>query len=192
MSHLCEKLWKYCVFNDHLKYKSTWTWISCLFAKTISMGQDHCPKCECQSTRSNSLRHHLTSGICSVDMESETLWDKKHSTMSKNLMQRFLEVINRKISWGYMTIKSMVSMIIVIQFLLMKMMKTNIILEKEQLWSLASCCCWSSQMPTRHFHWRCTTYSGEKSRNWHKEAEEDTFEIQSRGHKSLPMLPWRI
>ena len=41
---------------------------SCSFTKTISMGQHQCPKFERQFARSDSLRRHLTSGICSEDM----------------------------------------------------------------------------------------------------------------------------
>ena len=53
------------------------------FTKTISMGQNQCPKCERQFARSDSLRRHLTSGICSEDMESETMSDNEDSTMSE-------------------------------------------------------------------------------------------------------------
>ena len=49
----------------------------------------------------------------------------------KNLMQRLPEVIKRKISLENMKTKIMVFMTIVIQTILMKMMKTNIILEKR-------------------------------------------------------------
>ena len=51
--------------------------------KTISMGQHQCPKCERQFARSDSLRRHLTSGICSEDMESETMSENEDSTMSE-------------------------------------------------------------------------------------------------------------
>ena len=53
------------------------------FTKTISMGQHQCPKCERQFARSDSLRRHLTSGICSEDMESETMSENGDSTMSE-------------------------------------------------------------------------------------------------------------
>ena len=53
------------------------------FTKTISMGQHQCPKCERQFARSDSLRRHLTSGICSEDMESETMSENEDSTMSE-------------------------------------------------------------------------------------------------------------
>ena len=53
------------------------------FTKTISMSQHQCPKCERQFARSDSLRHHLTSGICSEDMESETMSENEDSTMSE-------------------------------------------------------------------------------------------------------------
>ena len=46
------------------------------------MGQHQCPKCERQFARSDSLRH-LTSGICSEDMESETMSENAGSTMSE-------------------------------------------------------------------------------------------------------------
>ena len=46
------------------------------------MGQHQCPKCERQFARSDSLRRHLTSGICSEDMESETMSENEDSTMS--------------------------------------------------------------------------------------------------------------
>ena len=49
----------------------------------------------------------------------------------KNLMQRFPEVIKRKTSLENIQTKIMVFMTIVIQIVLMKMMKTNIILEKR-------------------------------------------------------------
>ena len=49
----------------------------------------------------------------------------------KNLMQRLLEVIKRKISLENIQTKIMAFVIIVIQTILMKMMKTNIILEKR-------------------------------------------------------------
>ena len=47
------------------------------------MGQHQCPKCERQFARSDSLRRHLTSGICSEDMESETMSENEDSTMSE-------------------------------------------------------------------------------------------------------------
>ena len=53
------------------------------FTKTISMGQHQCPKCERQFARSDSLRRHLTSGICSEDMESETMSENEASAMSE-------------------------------------------------------------------------------------------------------------
>ena len=53
------------------------------FTKTISMGQHQCPKCERQFARSDSLRRHLTSGICSEDMESETMSKNEDSAMSE-------------------------------------------------------------------------------------------------------------
>ena len=53
------------------------------FTKTISMGQYQCPKCKRQFARSDSLRRHLTSGICSEDMESETMSENEDSTMSE-------------------------------------------------------------------------------------------------------------
>ena len=49
----------------------------------ISMGQHQCQKCERQFARSDSLRRHLTSGICSEDMESETMSENEESTMSE-------------------------------------------------------------------------------------------------------------
>ena len=48
-----------------------------------------------------------------------------------NLMQRLPEVIKRKTSLGNIQTKIMVFMTIVIQIVLMKMMKTYIILEKR-------------------------------------------------------------
>ena len=51
--------------------------------QTISMGQHQCPKCERQFARSDSLRRHLTSGICSEDMESETMSENEDSAMSE-------------------------------------------------------------------------------------------------------------
>ena len=50
--------------------------------QTISMGQHHRPKCERQFARSDSLRRHLTSSICSEDMELETRSENEDSTMS--------------------------------------------------------------------------------------------------------------
>ena len=47
------------------------------------MGQHQCPKCERQFARSDSLRRHLTSGICSEDMESETMSENEESAMSE-------------------------------------------------------------------------------------------------------------
>ena len=47
------------------------------------MGQDQCPKYERQFARSDSLRRHLKSGICSEDMESETMSENEESTMSE-------------------------------------------------------------------------------------------------------------
>ena len=47
------------------------------------MGQHQCPKCERQFARSDSLRRHLTSGICSEDMESETMSENEDTTMSE-------------------------------------------------------------------------------------------------------------
>ena len=49
----------------------------------------------------------------------------------KNRMQGLLEVFKRKISLGNIQTKIMVFMTKVIQTILMKMMKTNIILEKR-------------------------------------------------------------
>ena len=49
----------------------------------------------------------------------------------KNLMQRLPEVIKRKTSLGNIQTNIMVFMTIVIQIVLMKMLKTNIILEKK-------------------------------------------------------------
>ena len=69
-------------FLCHYKYKRTQSEISYSFTKTISMGQHQCPKCERQFARSDSLRRHLTSGICSEDMESETMSENEDSTMS--------------------------------------------------------------------------------------------------------------
>ena len=71
------------MFVDHYKYKRTHTSRSYSFTKTISMGSHQCPKCERQFARSDSLRRHLTSGICSEDMESETMSENKDSTMSE-------------------------------------------------------------------------------------------------------------
>ena len=45
------------------------------------MRQLQCSKCERQFARSDSLRLHLTSGICSEDMESETTSQNEDSTM---------------------------------------------------------------------------------------------------------------
>ena len=70
------------VFLCHYKYKRTQSERSYSFTKTISMGQHQCPKCERQFARSDSLRRHLTSGICSEDMESETMSENEDSTMS--------------------------------------------------------------------------------------------------------------
>ena len=47
------------------------------------MGQHQCPKCERQFARSDSLRQHLTRGICSEDMESETMSENEESSMSE-------------------------------------------------------------------------------------------------------------
>ena len=47
------------------------------------MGQHQCPKCERQFARSDSLRRHLTSGICSENIESETMSENEDSTMSE-------------------------------------------------------------------------------------------------------------
>ena len=47
------------------------------------MGKHQCPKCERQFARSDSLRRHLTSGICSEDMESETMSENEESSMSE-------------------------------------------------------------------------------------------------------------
>ena len=69
-------------FLCHYKYKRTQSERSYLFTKTISMGQHQCPKCERQFARSDSLRRHLTSAICSEDMESETMSENEDSTMS--------------------------------------------------------------------------------------------------------------
>ena len=69
-------------FLCHYKYKRTQSERSYSFTKTISMGQHQCPKCERQFARSDSLRRHLTSGICSEDMESETMSENEDSTMS--------------------------------------------------------------------------------------------------------------
>ena len=49
----------------------------------------------------------------------------------KNRMQGLLEVIKRKISLGNIQTKIMSFVMVVIQTILMKMMKTNIILEKR-------------------------------------------------------------
>ena len=65
------------------------------------------------------------------------IWSQKQCQKTKtllclkNLMQRLLEVIKRKISLGNIQTKIMVFTTIVIQTILMKMMKTNIILEKR-------------------------------------------------------------
>ena len=53
------------------------------FTKMISMGQHQCPNVERQFARSDSLRRHLTSGICSEDMESETMSENEDSAMSE-------------------------------------------------------------------------------------------------------------
>ena len=49
----------------------------------------------------------------------------------KNRMQGLLEVIKRKISLGNIQTKIMAFVMVVIQTILMKMMKSNIILEKR-------------------------------------------------------------
>ena len=95
------------------------------------MGQHQCPKCERQFARSDSLRRHMTSGICSEDMESETMSENEESTMSEESDAETPEVIKRKTSLGNIQTKIMVFMTKVIQIVLMKMMKTNIILEKR-------------------------------------------------------------
>ena len=72
-----------CGFLCHYKYKRTQSERSYSFTTTILMGQHQCPKCERQFARSDSLRRHLTSGICSEDMESETMSENEDSTMSE-------------------------------------------------------------------------------------------------------------
>ena len=72
---------KNCVFVCHYKYNMTPSRRSFSFTQTISMGQHQCPKCEQQFARSDSLRRHLTSGVCSEDMESETMSENENSTM---------------------------------------------------------------------------------------------------------------
>ena len=47
------------------------------------MGQHQFPKCERQFANIDSLRRHLTSSICSEDMESETMLENENSTMSE-------------------------------------------------------------------------------------------------------------
>ena len=101
------------------------------FTKTISMGQHQCPKCERQFARSDSLRRHLTSGICSEDMESETMSENKESTMSEESDAETSRSHQKEDIFRKYTDKIMVFMTIVIQIVLMKMMKTNIILEKR-------------------------------------------------------------
>ena len=65
----------------HYKYKRIQSRRSFSFTKTISMGQHQYSKCERQFARSDSLRRHLTSGICSEDMESEKMSENEESTM---------------------------------------------------------------------------------------------------------------
>ena len=91
------------------------------------MGQHQCPKYGRQFARSDSLRKHLTSGICSEDMESETMSENEESTMSEESDAE----TSRKTSLENMKIKIMVFMTKVKQTIMMKMMKTNIILEKK-------------------------------------------------------------
>ena len=83
MSYFCDKYLQNCGFVCHYKYKMIQSRRSCSFTKTISMGQHQCPKCERQFARSDSLRRHLTSGICIEDMESETMSENEESAMSE-------------------------------------------------------------------------------------------------------------
>ena len=66
-----------------LKFKRTQSKRSYSFTRTISMAQHQCPKCERQFARSDRLKRHLTSGICSEDMELETRSENEDSTMSE-------------------------------------------------------------------------------------------------------------
>ena len=78
-------------FLCHHKYKRTQSKRSYSFTKAISMGKHQCPKCERQFARSDSLRRHLTSGICSEDMESETMSENEDSTMRMTLWDMLLK-----------------------------------------------------------------------------------------------------
>ena len=73
------------------------------------------------------MRQHLTSGICSEDMESETMSENEDSTMSDESDAETSRSHQKEDIFGKYT-KIMAFVMIVIQTILMKMMKTNIIL----------------------------------------------------------------
>ena len=98
------------------------------------MGQHQRSNCERQFACTDSLRRHLTRRICSEDIESETMSENEDSTMSDESDAES----SRRHQRGYsfviyeFKIKIMVLMMmaIMIQIILMKIMKTNIILVK--------------------------------------------------------------
>ena len=97
------------------------------------MGQNQRPKCKTKSTRSDSLTQHLTRGVCSEDMESETMSGNKDYTMSEQSdagtsRSHQNEDINGNIKIKFMVMVLM-AMKIVIQTILIEMVTTNIILE---------------------------------------------------------------
>ena len=87
------------------------------------------------------------------------------STMSEKFVQRLPEVIKRKTSLGNMKIKIMVFMTIVIQTILIKMMKTNIILEKRASLILGHFLLMELIVSYKAHSMRCTTYNREKPRH---------------------------
>ena len=118
-------------FLCHYKYKRTQSERSYSFTKTISMGQHQCPKCERQFARSDSLRRHLTSGICSEDIESETMSENEDSTMSDESDAETSKSHQKEDIFGKYTDKDYGILDGSDKAIRMKMMKTNIILEKR-------------------------------------------------------------
>ena len=115
------------------------------------MGQLQFSKSEWQFPRSESLKWHLTSDICSENNNGVRYYVRKKTLLClKRLVQsrqkEYIYLVNVKLN-----IMVLMMMAIVIQTKLMKTVKTHINLEKGAFLILGIFLLSSSKMPTMHF-----------------------------------------
>ena len=120
-----------------------------------------------QFARSDSLRRHLTSGICSEDTESEIMSENEESTMSEESDAETSRSHQKEDILGKYEDKDYGIHDDMIQTILMKMMETNIILNKRANLILGHFLLMELivSYKTHSMEVRCTTYNREKSRH---------------------------